>query len=60
MGESFLLKDGHSDRFKAHTNRIIGMAFMIKGNSKSAVKYIQKALVFSEKTEDNACKALVN
>lgn len=60
LGESLLLKDGHSDRFKAHVNRIIGMAFMIKGNSKTAVKYIQKALVFSEKTQDDACKALVN
>lgn len=60
LGESLLLKDGHSDRFKAYVNRSLGSAFMTKGEFRTGQEFYQKAIVFAEKSDDYLCKVHVH
>lgn len=60
LGKSLLLKDEHSDRFKAYVNRSLGSAFMTKGEFKTGQEFYQKAIAFAEKSDDYLCKVHVN
>lgn len=60
LGESLLLKDGYSDRFKAYVNRSLGSAFMTKGEFKTGQEFYQKAIAFAEKSDDYLCKVQTN